>query len=157
MYWYYQSIFREYNDPLYIDSIKKYIDCQNIKNTFYGGLVLGLLVSKYSDYKVSHKALMKLHRPMEFLVLVPICLAFSTLSFQNYSRSHAVYGTLLGDAALMFGESLLVNAGILPFWLFTIRYYQHVFDCGSIFFLTFGLNNLKSDIESYPENYLHLV
>lgn len=116
MYFYYQMLTREYDDPLYIDSIKKYVDAQNIKNAFYGGLALGLLVTKYTDYKVKHTSLMKLHRPMEFIVLVPVGLALFTLSYQNYARSYSVYGTLIADGSLMFLESLLVNAAILPFW-----------------------------------------
>jgi hypothetical protein len=44
-------ITKEYNDLEYIDSIKKYVDYQNVKNIFFSGVTLGLFITNYLDYK----------------------------------------------------------------------------------------------------------
>ena len=55
-------------------------------------------------------------------MLIPLGISVSTISFYDYVDKKITFTSIINDASLLTLEAKFVNEGLIPFWLFNLRY-----------------------------------
>ncbi|KRX07454.1 hypothetical protein PPERSA_11003 [Pseudocohnilembus persalinus] len=153
-YYLYQAIWRDYQDRDFVKYLKKSIDYVNYKNAFFAAVIFGLESVKFVDQRA--KNIVQKNKMAYTLVLIPLGLSLTSHSFlfDGYIDKKIVFPSYIADGALLVLEANLSNQGLIPFWLFNLRYQVHLFDIFYLVCIYYAFKHLNEDMEKNPHRYL---
>ncbi|KAM3139258.1 hypothetical protein pb186bvf_008668 [Paramecium bursaria] len=151
-YYGYQIYLNRYDDINFYQTIRKSVDWINIKLALGCGMLVGLEMMKFIDFKAKNLLVSK--KPRSTLIyLIPIFGSFFTLSyFQTLNP-----WILPPQMALILGSLFIYgnasNFGVLPFWTFSVFYQMFLLDVLllGVFFLS--MRKLREHRRVKPQLY----
>jgi len=151
LYFVYKMMLEEYESYEFFEYIKKGVDWVNYSNAFFTSIYFGLEAIKFYDRRNK----VRKHRPQLnfYLILIPLALSLFSLSFHEVKNKNSILPTVGADMILMGIETKSTIDGVMPYWLFNIKYRLHIFTIINLGFFYWALKNMKKDLEKYPEKY----
>ncbi len=91
-----------------------------MKSTFFYAVIFGLEAVKFKDRKAKN-LLPRRGYGYQFL-LIPFFIQLASIAFVNVVDKKMMTTSIVADGAMLLIEAKLTNEGVIPFWLFNLRY-----------------------------------
>ena len=91
-----------------------------MKNAFFCATIFGLECVRFKDRKAKFVLPRKGYGYL--FLLIPFFLSMFTISFFNVIDKKMMMTSIASDGLLLMIEAKLTNEGVIPFWLFNLRY-----------------------------------
>jgi len=153
-YYLYNVLIEDFESPLFYESMKKGIDWVNFANIFFTSVYFGLEAIKFFDRR--NRGSKMRAQSNYFFILIPVAACLLSLSFIENIDKLSILPAAGADLALMAIETKSTIEGLMPYWLFNIKYRVHIFTIINLAFYYYAMKNFKIDIERNPEKYTNL-